>query len=73
MLEAHLTPDCSPHGLCTAECAAPVKQAPWGAWYITMGHAGFNSPANNAQGYGSAALAVAAHRRYAGHTAKREG
>lgn len=33
-------------------------------FYLTMGHAGFNSPANNRDGYVSKAAAVAASRRY---------
>jgi hypothetical protein len=37
-----------------------------GRWFITMGHPGFNSPANNAQGYASKAKAEAALRRYSG-------
>jgi hypothetical protein len=68
MLDAHLTPGCEQehnaycgrHGTC--EQAA--KQASWGAWYLTMGHAGFNSPANNAQGYETRAKAMAAYRHY---------
>ena len=33
-------------------------------WYITFGHPGFNSPANNANGYETEGLARAAIRRY---------
>jgi hypothetical protein len=33
-------------------------------WYVTIEHAGFNSKANNAHGYGSAAAARAAIRFY---------
>jgi hypothetical protein len=32
-------------------CDDSVRQAPSGAYFITMGHPGFNSRANNAQGY----------------------
>ena len=28
-----------------------MRQAPESGWYITMGHAGFNSPTNNGLGY----------------------
>jgi hypothetical protein len=41
-----------------------VKQAPDGQWFITMGHPGFNSPANNGLGYSSRASAEAAVQRY---------
>jgi hypothetical protein len=67
MLEAHLTPDCEQaHAYCErrGECTQVAKQAPWGSWYITMGHAGFNSPANNRGGYASKRLAEAAYRHY---------
>jgi hypothetical protein len=33
-------------------------------WFITMGHPGFNSPANNAFGYATQAHAFAAITRY---------
>ena len=34
------------------------------AYFITFGHCGFNSPANNALGYGTAAIAAGAIKRY---------
>jgi hypothetical protein len=37
-----------------------------GNWYIKMGFAGFNSPANNRLGYKSKATAEAACLRYQG-------
>lgn len=41
-------------------CLEAVKQEPRsGRWFITMGHAGFNSAANNARGYRSARAARA--------------
>jgi hypothetical protein len=47
-------------------CAEAVKENPaTGRWFITMGHPGFNSPANNRSGYASQAKALAAMRRYA--------
>jgi hypothetical protein len=45
-------------------CAGAVKQAPSGRWFITMGHPGFNSPANNRDGYATREKALAAFRRY---------
>lgn len=46
-------------------CNAAVKQNPeTGRWFITMGHPGFNSPANNGRGYASHAKARSAFRRY---------
>lgn len=41
-----------------------------GRWFITVSHAGYNSPANNRRGYESAARAGAALNRYASVTAK---
>lgn len=49
--------------LCTG-CAESVKQAPTGRWFITMGHAGFNSPANNRAGYATREAAKSAEARY---------
>jgi hypothetical protein len=34
-------------------------------WVITMGHAGYNSPANNRAGYATRASALAAVKHYA--------
>lgn len=49
---------------CT-DCAEPVKQSPkYGGWFITIGHAGFNSTANNRWGYKTKGMAVKAHRKY---------
>lgn len=46
-------------------CPAAVKERPeTGRFYITMGHPGFNSPANNRDGYATHAKALAAIRRY---------
>jgi hypothetical protein len=57
--------DSSCGGYCeTVACAQAVKQAPSGRWFITMGHAGFNSRANNRDGYASREKAEAAYRRY---------
>jgi hypothetical protein len=46
-------------------CPEAVKENPaTGRFFITMGHPGFNSPANNRDGYATAAKALAAIRRY---------
>ncbi len=45
-------------------CPDAVKESPFGRWYITMGHAGYNSPANNGNGYSSQAQALIAMERY---------
>ena len=46
-------------------CAEAVKLNPeTGRWFITMGHPGFNSPANNGAGYHSKDSALKAFRRY---------
>jgi hypothetical protein len=51
--------------LCRGNHAEAVKQdAATGRWFITMGHPGFNSPANNRDGYASAARAFGAMLRY---------
>lgn len=44
----------------------PVAQNPkTGRWFIVMGQPGFNSPANNREGYVSEAAALSARNRYA--------
>ncbi len=57
---------CSKGGLCEdPNCSTAVGQ--WQKdkrWYITFGHAGFNSRANNRNGYASEAKAIAAMRKY---------
>lgn len=61
MSNDHLYSDCiyKPEGYCQdPDCVHAVKQAPSGRWYITMGHAGFNSTANNGNGYVSKHIAV---------------
>jgi len=46
-------------------CAEAVKpRNDTGRYYITMGHPGFNSPANNRDGYVSQDSARSAIRRY---------
>lgn len=56
--------------LLTEKPTVAVQDPATGRWFITIGHAGFNSPANNRNGYATAEAALAAHYRYAG---KREG
>jgi len=46
-------------------CAQATKQNPQtGRWFITIGHAGFNTRANNASGYETQGEACAALRRH---------
>lgn len=52
-------------GVCrNPNCNESVKIAPWNTFYITMGHAGFNSPANNKSGYKTEKAARNAMKRY---------
>jgi hypothetical protein len=53
-MESYLDSKCwkKPEGYCKdQDCSHAVKQAPNGRWFITMGHAGFNTKANNGIGY----------------------
>ena len=53
-------------------CPGMVAQSPsTGRWYVTMGHAAFNSRANNDAGYTSAGLARAAVRGRLAGSARR--
>jgi hypothetical protein len=45
-------------------CDQTVNQAPSLRWYITMGHPGFNSPANNRNGYKTKQSALSASKKY---------
>ena len=69
----YLKSDCPDFPMCKADCGQAVKAGPARlvgsgryvqAWYITMGHPGFNSPTNNGFGYASKARALAAIRYY---------
>lgn len=61
----HLMNDCNSDGSC-CKCAEPVKKRELdGRWFITMNHPGFNSAANNRDGYETKESAVAAYKRYA--------
>jgi len=71
MTTAHTTPayllssDACIVGKCPEDCAERFKQDPQTKrWYITMGHAGYNSPANNAEGYNTRKSAEGANREY---------
>jgi hypothetical protein len=59
---------CEPlkNGLCRKpNCEGAVAEFPeTGRWYILFGHAGYNSPANNSNGYASKAKALSSMRRY---------
>jgi hypothetical protein len=59
-------PPCCVEGPCDCKGfgALAVQWKGIGQWYITTGHAGFNSPANNGQGYVSEQTARQAIRRY---------
>lgn len=49
------------------DCGEAVKERPdTGRWYITMGHPGFNSRANNGSGYATRKAALMAFHRYMG-------
>lgn len=62
--------NCMETGMCPLGSMCPdaveAKEVPGlgQRWFVTMGHAGFNSAANNRGGYASKAAAVAASRRY---------
>jgi hypothetical protein len=63
MIPEYLDSDCQP--VCQGDCAKAVKVDPaTGRWFITMSHPGFNSRANNHDGYATRAKAEAASRRY---------
>lgn len=64
-LPPHLDSECG-NALCK-DCEAPVKKKlDTGRWYITVGHCGFNSPANNKSGYQTRRTAIDAYTRYRG-------
>lgn len=47
-----------------ATCPDRFKQAANGRWFVTMGHAGFNSRANNRDGFATLKAAEGSNRRY---------
>lgn len=56
--------ECPSHFACSGDCGHSVA-AFRGAWFVTMGHPGFNTPANNRKGYATKAAALGTVRRYA--------
>jgi hypothetical protein len=63
----HLFSMCAERMECRdAECPDIAEMAPTGRFYITMGHCGFNSPANNRNGYATLTAARNASQKYAG-------
>lgn len=51
-------------GYCDGSCGDVVRANPaTGRWFITMGHAGFNTSTNNDRGYASRRSAIAVERR----------
>ena len=65
-MEDYLKSKClAPGRVCRdVNCPECVKRSPEDRWYITMGHAGFNSPSNNRFGYETEANALRAMKRY---------
>ncbi len=62
-MPTHLKSNCN--DVCRNMCCHQIaKQAPTGRWYITLGHAGFNSDANNADGYTTEQQAIRACASY---------
>ena len=52
--------------VCMGDCDEPVKQdAATGRWFVTMGHPGFNSAANNGRGFKTKLKAVESVRWFA--------
>lgn len=56
-----------------ATCQHAVAQRNDGRWFITIGHPGFNSPANNGHGYATRNTALAAYRKYSARGTRRIG
>ncbi len=51
---------------CPGYCEDAIKKEPTTErWFITMGHAGFNSPTNHHGGYKDWRMARRSHRKYA--------
>jgi hypothetical protein len=65
MNDDHLHSNCY-KGICSdLNCKEAVKQnLVTGNWFITMGHAGFNTATNNRNGYVSEKRARSAHMNY---------
>lgn len=54
---------CASNGTCRDAACQHLAVEQDGRWFIAMGHAGFNTRANNDRGYASAAAAVRASVR----------
>lgn len=63
MIPGYLDSKCAGSVCSDPNCRESVKQGPDG-WHITMGHAGFNTKANNGCGYKSEKAARAVVRKY---------
>jgi hypothetical protein len=60
-MRTHLVGKCAGTVCRDEKCPEAVKRCEYdGRHYITMGHAGFNLPANNGNGYANEGLAKAA-------------
>ncbi len=59
---------CKDNGVCrNPNCKTAVAEfTETGRWYILFGHAGYNSPANNGNGYASKNKALVSMRKYMG-------
>jgi len=68
-MEKHFETTCiqmSRFGLCCNGCPDTIRMnEATGRWFITIGHAGFNSPTNNRSGYVSWQKAWESSKRYA--------
>ena len=60
----HLYSNCIYDTCRNIDCDDAVKKSSFGRWFITMGHAGYNSPANNNNGYRSKKVALFAMKKY---------
>lgn len=71
----YLNSNCDP--ICSGYCDQVVKKAQEGQnierWFITIGHAGFNSEANNRNGYATMLAAASAWSKYSGLAGSRAG
>ncbi len=64
-MESYLNSDCLKNGICRNEdCKDAVKKSPFDRWFITIGHAGFNSKANNYLGYSTKAKALSVMKNF---------
>jgi hypothetical protein len=65
-IPSYLNSDCTSYICRSADCAQAVKQNPaTDRWFITINHPGFNTPANNHDGYATKTRALAAYHKHA--------